>query len=91
MVLRDFLIVCGVGLMALRNAPFPDRAAQLSRINTGVQVLFVILVLADLAVALDLPDLIEALGYVVIASTAASGSWYLIWCWRRLERLERAQ
>ena len=90
-VLRDFLIVCGVGLMALRNAPFPDRAAQLSRINTGVQVLFVVVVLADLAVPLGLPDVVGALGYVVIATTAASGVWYLVWCRRRLLRLERAR
>ncbi len=90
-VLRDFLIVCGAGLMVLLHAPFPDRAADLSRINTAVQVFFVTVVLADLAISLDLPGVIEALGYLVIASTVASGCWYLIWCWRRLLRLERAQ
>ncbi len=90
-VLRDFLIVCGVGLMVLLNAPFPDRAAQLSRINTGVQVFFVAVVLGDLALALDLLGMVDVLGYVVIASTIASGSWYLVWCWRRLLRPERVQ
>ena len=90
-VLREVLIVIGVAAMALLHEPSRARAAQVSRINTGMQVFFATFVLADLAIRLDMPRLTDAFGYLVIATTLASGGWYLLWLWRRLNRLERAQ
>lgn len=89
-VLRDILIVCGVALFFLLNEPIRMRAAQLSRLNTGMQVFMVTVVLADPALGLGVPEMIEILGYLVIATTVASGGWYLVWCGRRLLRLESA-
>lgn len=90
-VLRDVLIVCGAALMFALGAPLVERAAQVSRVNTALQIALVTLVLADLALRLGLAGPARILGYAVIATTVASGIWYLVWCGRRLLRLEGAR
>lgn len=87
-VLRDVLIVFGVGMFLLLNEPMRMRAAQLSRLNTAMQVFLATVVLADLALGLGVPEMIEILSYLVIATTVVSGGWYLVRCGRRLLRLE---
>ncbi len=90
-VLRDVLILCGAALMLALRVPLADQPTQISRINTVLQVVLVALVLADLALDLGLAQAIDIAGHLVIATTAMSGLLYLVWCCRRLLRLERAQ
>ena len=82
-VSRDVLIIGGAILYQTVTQSLDMRPLFISKINTAAQIGLVVLVLAKLS--LDLADtyrIVEALTYIVAASTVLSGAAYIvIWGW----------
>jgi cardiolipin synthase (CMP-forming) len=79
-VFRDLLIVGGFLVFTLLVGSVHMRPSYLSKINTFVQILLVVLVLVVKAAELPWAGLVDAMVYVVLATTTASGLHYL-WIW----------
>jgi cardiolipin synthase len=79
-VFRDVLIIAGALLLFVYRGQRRMQPHMLSKFNTGAQLLFATVVLAELAFHVDVRPLTLLLGYAVAATTLLSGAWYLaIW------------
>ena len=84
-ILRDLVIVVGALTYHFRVEPLEAAPTLISKLNTLVQILLVILVVCD-AGPLDLPDsLIQVLIWATLATTILSGVDYVV-VWNRLAR-----
>ena len=77
-VFRDILIIGGVVLLFILKRQTEVSPALVSKFNTGAQIFLATIVLAQAALDLEMALLIELTGYGVIATTVASGAWYLV-------------
>lgn len=79
-VFRDLVIVCGYLIMELFFGEVTMKPLRISKVNTCVQIAFIILVLASLAWSLELPTLMLFLAYLVFVTSVMSGAAYVyIW------------
>jgi cardiolipin synthase len=76
-VSRDLLILGGFYVTGLLGQQLEVHPLKISKINTGVQIAFVALVLADASLDLVLLPLVDALTYVTALTTLVSGAVYL--------------
>lgn len=80
-ILRDFVIVVGATIYHHLYGPFVGEPTLISKVNTVAQILLVVLVLFNSGVVPLPAGLIEALIYLVLTTTVASGLGYVfIWC-----------
>ena len=87
-VFRDLIIVGGIVLLHISTNEVRMRPLLVSKINTAVQIALIALVLAELGLNFDLGSYLDALVYVVAATTVASGASYIINWGRTVEPLE---
>lgn len=88
-VFRDLIIVGGVVLWHI----FTDgvrsmRPLLISKVNTAAQIALIALVLVELGLKINLGGFLDALVYVVAATTIASGASYIINWGRDVEPVE---
>jgi len=85
-VFRDVIIISGYLIMEMFFGSVTMQPLLISKINTFVQIAFVILMLATLAWAIDLPLIIELVAYLVFITSVASGAAYVyIWAIKATE------
>ena len=85
-IVRDLVIVSGAVYYHFQVEPLEAAPSLLSKLNTLVQILLVILVVCD-AGPLPLPDvLVDGLMWTVLATTLASGVSYVVVWTRRAKR-----
>ncbi len=91
-MLRDLIIVGGAGIWTLRIGQLEAEPTIVSKINTFVQILLVVSVVADQALGLLPVGAIGALVWITLATTLSSGMDY-VWVWgkRAREATERAR
>lgn len=77
-VSRDGLIVAAVVLSSLMLNPVEMRPLLVSKANTLMQIVLVVMVMAELADVASLPALIDWTIYLVAGLTVASASAYLV-------------
>ena len=83
-VFRDLLIVGGAIVAWLMLGEFRSRPILVSKINTGVQLALIGLLLAELGLKFEIAPLNRALIYVAGVTTVASGFAYLFRWGKRL-------
>ncbi len=88
-VARDLVIVIGAGLYRWRVGSFDAEPTLLSKANSALQLLYVLLVLALLVFGVPGRDMIDALGLLVLSTTVISGFDYVI-RWTGRARAARA-
>lgn len=77
-VLRDLVIVSGGLAYHFLIGPYHVSPSWLGKLNTFVQILFVVVVMADYA-GLPLPDAVQPVGIVIVAASAVlSGLHYVV-------------
>lgn len=79
---RDVVIVLGAGAYRLLIGPFDFAPTVLSKVNMGVQVLYLVAVLADALVSVSPPAVDSALAVLVALVAVASGVHYVL-SWSR--------
>jgi cardiolipin synthase len=79
---RDLLIVGGATAYHFWIEPFEGAPSRISKLNTLVQILLVVLVVADRGLIAMPPLLLDAMVWTVAATTLASGAGY-VWVWSR--------
>jgi cardiolipin synthase (CMP-forming) len=84
---RDLLIIGGYLVYTSMVGPVQMRPSWLSKFNTVVQIALVMLILAQQALQLVYPPLVDALIYAVLLTTVASGLHYL-WIWLVVKEVE---
>ncbi len=84
---RDLLIVGGYLAYTSMVGPVQMRPSWLSKINTFMQIALVIVILAQQALNLVYPPMVEVLIYTVLLTTVASGLHYL-WLWLVIKEVE---
>jgi cardiolipin synthase (CMP-forming) len=84
---RDLLIVGGYLVYTSMYGPAHMRPSWLSKVNTLLQIVLVVAVLAEQAAGASYPDAIRVLAYAVLISTVASGAHYL-WIWGVMKEIE---
>lgn len=89
-LVRDLLIVIGGVLFHYTLGRFDMQPSRISKLNTFMQIIFVLAVVfyhGDFALT---PWIVEALVYIVLATTVLSGLDY-VWVWgrRALERMQQ--
>jgi cardiolipin synthase (CMP-forming) len=89
-VFRDLLIVSGYLVYTSMYGPVQMRPSWLSKINTLLQIVLVVAVLAEQAASQNFPDAIRMLAYAVLVSTIGSGAHYL-WTWGVMKDVEAAR
>jgi cardiolipin synthase len=90
-VLRDVVIGAGAGVYKWLFGPLEGRPTVPSKLNTLVQLLFVIAVVWDAALH-DLPPwVIEGLGAMVLVTTVVSGVDYVLTYIRKAVAVSRAR
>jgi len=89
-VSRDALIVGAVVLSSLLENPVEMRPLLISKANTMVQIVLLVLVLADLAGLARLDAVIGWMIYAVAGLTIASASAYLVTWLRHMAGVEQA-
>ena len=89
-VSRDALIVGAVVLSSLLENPVEMRPLLISKANTMVQIVLLVLVLADLAGLARLDAVIGWMIYAVAGLTVASASAYLVTWLRHMAGVEQA-
>lgn len=89
-VSRDALIVGAVVLSSLLDNPVEMRPLLVSKANTMVQIVLLVLVLADLAGLARLDAVIGWMIYAVAGLTIASASAYLVTWLRHMAGVEQA-
>ena len=82
-VARDVMIGLGALIYRLWFGPLHGRPTVLSKVNTGAQLIFVMLVLLHVAFGLPPPALLDAGSLLVFATTVTSGVHYLLTFTRR--------
>ena len=79
-VFRDIIIVCGYLIMVLFFGSVKMQPLQVSKLNTVLQISFIVVVLASLAGVDQLNLLFPAISYAVLISSVWSGCAYVyIW------------
>lgn len=81
-VTRDALIVGAFLISTLIGNPIKVAPVMVSKINTAVQIMLIVTVLADQAFGLGLADVVTILLYLAALLTCASGASYLV-IWMR--------
>ena len=81
-IFRDVLIVGGLLLLLVLRKHWEVKPVLVSKVNTGVQIFLAGAVLAQSGLSLAMAELVQAAVYAVVATTVASGAWYLI-VWAR--------
>lgn len=84
---RDLLIVGGYIAYTSHAGPVRMRPSVLSKINTLMQILLAMLILAQRATGLDGTLWVGALVFVVLVTTVVSGAHYL-WSWTIMKDIE---
>jgi cardiolipin synthase len=77
---RDLLIVGGYLTYTSLVGPVVMHPSRLSKINTLMQLILVVVILLHEALGVSYPFLIDGLIYAVLITTVASGAHYL-WAW----------
>jgi len=79
-VFRDIIIVCGYLIMVLFVGKVEMHPLRISKINTFLQIVLIVTVLAAAAGAAKLALVLPALSYAVLVSSVLSGCAYVyIW------------
>ena len=81
-IFRDVLIVGGLLLLLVLSKHWEVKPVLVSKVNTGVQIFLAGAVLAQSGLSLAMAELVQVSVYAVVATTVASGAWYLI-VWAR--------
>ncbi|MGD2083466.1 MAG: CDP-alcohol phosphatidyltransferase family protein [Chromatiales bacterium] len=89
-IVRDLLIVAGATTYHFWIEPFEGEPSRISKLNTLVQILLVVLVVADRGLIAMPPLLLDAMVWIVAATTFASGADY-VWVWGRRAALRRSR
>jgi cardiolipin synthase len=76
-VFRDVLIIGGILLLSVFESTLKIEPLFISKLNTTVQLLFVLCVLSQLDFLLGVPDLNIYFGYLVGLTTVLSGASYV--------------
>ncbi len=84
---RDLLIIGGYLVVTSMMGAVQMHPSYLSKLNTFVQILLVIVILTQEAAALSFPRITQALIFLVLFTTVASGGHY-IWQWVIKRELE---
>ena len=88
----DFLVIgAGAAIYSLAFGPLHGRATAISKINTGVQILYVLAVVAGLGFAWPPQPVIVTLAAAVFVTTMVSGIDYVITYSRRAADVARAR
>jgi cardiolipin synthase len=87
-VFRDLLIVGGFLLLQMMGQSVRSRPLLVSKLNTGLQILLVATLLAQLGLGLAIDWGVKLLIYAVAATTVLSGAAYLVRWGRALAGLE---
>ena len=82
-VTRDLVIVLGAGLYQWRVGNFVAEPSIPSKLNSALQLLYVLLTLSWLVFEVPAPAVLRALGLLVLATTVFSGLDYVIRWTRR--------
>ena len=82
-VARDVLIGLGALTFRVWFGPLRGRPTLLSKVNTGAQLAYVMLVLLQAAAAVPPHELIDAWGLITLATTVMSGLHYVLTFARR--------
>jgi cardiolipin synthase (CMP-forming) len=88
-VLRDLVITIGAGLYRWRVGGFDAEPTFISKLNSFLQMLYVLLTLALLVFGLPPPVMVTLLGWIVLLTTVTSGFDYVI-RWSGRARAARA-
>jgi len=89
-VFRDVMILGGAFLLLVLRQQTGMRPALVSKLNTAAQILLVTLVLAEVGPGYPFPWMSIALSYFVIATTIASGGWYMVAWGRQMASMEES-
>ena len=85
-VFRDLVIVGGYLIMFLLYGSIKMHPLIISKVNTFLQIFYIVIVLLGLSLALDIPTFIEWLGYAVLISSVSSGLAYVfIWSFKTID------
>ena len=84
---RDLLIIGGYVAYTSHAGPVRMRPSVLSKLNTLMQILLAMLILAQQATGLDGALWVNVLVYVVLVTTVVSGAHYL-WSWTIMKDIE---
>lgn len=76
-VFRDVVIVCGYLIFILFFGAVETQPLKISKLNTFLQIVFIVMVLGMLAGASQLSVLIHPLSYAVLITSIASGCAYV--------------
>ena len=79
---RDLVIIAGAITYRLARGPFEASPTRLSKLNSALQLLFVLLSLVRLAAGVPSAGALAARAWVVLATTLASGVDYIV-SWTR--------
>jgi len=85
-VFRDLFILGGVIVLFLLQVKVRMHPLLVSKINTGVQMMLVVLILAELSLKVDFDFLPNLMIYLAAATTAISGGAYIVSWARRMTR-----
>lgn len=84
---RDLVIVLGVAAYRYRVGSFAAEPTIISKLNSLLQLTYVLLTLLKLVAGMPAPAAIAALGWAVLVTTAISGADYVI-TWTRRARAQ---
>jgi cardiolipin synthase len=87
---RDLLIVGGYIAYTSHAGPVRMRPSILSKLNTLMQILLAMLILAHQATGFDAAPWLDVLVYVVLVTTVLSGAHYL-WSWTIMKEIEHVK
>lgn len=77
-ILRDLAIVFGAGLYRWRVGPFEAEPSLVSKLNSLLQLLYVLFTLSLLVLGLPGRGLIDAIGWTVLVTSVVSGVDYWV-------------
>jgi cardiolipin synthase len=82
-VARDLIIGVGALIFRLWFGPLRGRPTLISKINTGMQILYLLAVILASAIELPPREMLDALAVVMVITTIASGADYVARFMRR--------
>ncbi|MBS0642938.1 MAG: CDP-alcohol phosphatidyltransferase family protein [Acetobacteraceae bacterium] len=77
-VFRDVLIVGGIAVLTVMGSPVAIRPLYISKLNTAMQLLLVVVALLEAGLGIGLPGLTLSLVWIVALTTLASGAAYVL-------------
>ena len=83
-VFRDLFILGGVIVLFLLQVKVRMHPLLVSKVNTGVQMMLVVLILAELSLKIDFDFLATLMIYLTAVTTAISGAAYMVSWARRM-------